>query len=95
MDEDVKILWNSLSDVQKEKVEDLFQKKRTILFEWYEEETKKVDEKLKIEGRFRTGLDANNNCPEVRTLSQEYNSRFYALPKECIYEVIEHKLEEK
>lgn len=87
--EKLKTLFNSLDDVQKEEAEKIFQRRRNQLFKWYDIESEKVYEKLKKEGRYETrGLDANNSQPEVRTLSAEYNRRFYALPEESICELL-------
>ena len=77
-------LWDSLTEEQRMEAENLLQEKRDQLFKWLADEEKKIDAILKSEGRFRTGLDANNNQPEVRELSVEYRRRFLALPEECI-----------
>lgn len=87
--EGLRTLLDELDDTQKAKVEKIFQRKRDQLFKWYDEEWTKVCEKLKEEGRHRTGLDANNDQPEVRELSAEYNRRFCALPGESICELLE------
>ena len=76
--------WDNLTDEQRAEAEEIFQEKRDQLFKWLADEEKKIDAILKAEGRFRTGLDANNNQPEVRELSVEYRRRFLALPEECI-----------
>ncbi len=85
--EELHIHWNSLTDEQKKEAEEIFQEKRKQLFRWYEIEEEKVEEKLKKEGRFRKGLDANNNQPEVRKLSAEYHRRFSALFEESVHEL--------
>lgn len=85
--EELHIIWNRLTDEQKEKAEEKFQKKRIQLFKWYDLEEEKVNEKLKKEGRFRKGLDSNNNQPEVRELSAEYHHKFNRLPEEVICEI--------
>lgn len=85
---ELQVFWNGLTDVQKEEAEEIFRKKRTQLFKWYDLEIEKVDEKLKKEGRFQKGLDSNNEQPEVRELSAEYHRRFRALPEEVIFEMI-------
>ncbi len=81
-------LFNTLDDVQKEEAEKIFQKKREQLFKWHNAEREKVYKLLHEEGRYKTGLDANNSEPEVRALSAEYNRRFYALPEESICELL-------
>lgn len=85
--EELHILWNSLTAEQKEEAEEKFRKKRIQLFQWYDLEEEKVNEKLKKEGRFQKGLDANNNEPEVKELSEEYHRRFNGLPEEVICEI--------
>lgn len=87
--EEIRTIFNGLEDTQKKEVEKTFQRKRNQLFEWNNAEWEKICEKLKKEGRYRTGLDANNTQPEVRELSEEYNRRFDALSEECICEIIE------
>lgn len=85
--EELHVLWNSLTDEQKIEAEEIFQEKRMQLFLWYDLEEEKVNEKLKKEGRFQKGLDSNNIEPEVRDLSAEYQRRFSALLEESIREV--------
>ncbi len=84
--EELHALWNSLTDEQKIEAEEIFQEKRMQLFLWHDLEEEKVNEKLKKEGRFQKGLDSNNNQPEVRELSAEYQRRFSSLLEESIRE---------
>ncbi len=86
--EEVRALYDKLDEAQKKEVQKIFEEKRTQLFRWHDVETEKVYEKLKEDGRYRLGLDANNSQPEVRALSAEYNRRFYALPEESICELL-------
>ncbi|MCI9490189.1 hypothetical protein AALC75_02075 [Lachnospiraceae bacterium 48-42] len=86
--EEVRALYDKLDEAQKKEVQKIFEEKRTELFKWYDVETEKVYEKLKEEGRYRLGLDANNSQPEARALSAEYNHRFCALPEESICEFL-------
>ena len=87
--EEIRTIFNGLEDTQKKEVEKTFQRKRNQLFEWNNAEREKICEKLKKEGRYRTGLDATNTQPEVRKLSEEYNRRFDALLEECVCEILE------
>ncbi len=77
-------LLDNLTDEQRAEAEKIFQEKRNQLFKWLVDEEKKTDAILKAEGRFRTGLDANNDQAEVKELSAKYQRRFAALPEECI-----------
>lgn len=87
--EEMNLFFNGLSDVQKKEIEEVFQRKRTELFQWHQRESEKVLKKLKDEGRFQSGLDANIGNPEMKEISAEYHRRFHALPEECVQEIME------
>ena len=54
-----------------------FQTKMKLLFEWDENEHRKIDEQLKASGKYREGLDTNQQY--YREQIKEFNRRFYSL----------------
>lgn len=72
-----KTIWNSMSEDERKKAEEEFQKRRDKLLQWKVKQTEKVIQKLKDEGRWVGGLDGS--CPELDTLNKEYKQRFNGL----------------
>lgn len=82
--EEFHALWDGMTDEKKQKAEEIFKKKREQLFKWNKEESEKVDAKLRADGRYKIGLDANNAQPEVVELSAEYRRRLDEVIEECV-----------
>lgn len=82
--EEFHALWDGMTDEKKQEVEQTYKEKRKQLFKWHEEESEKINAKLKEEGRFRIGLDVNNTQPEVMELSAEYRRRLNSVIEECV-----------
>lgn len=91
MNEELKTLWGNLTDEQKARAEEIYQKKRDALFAWHDTEYSKAVETLKRDGRYKKGLDTNSEEPEIKELSAEYRRRFNALPEVCIMEAAGEK----
>lgn len=72
-----KTIWNSMTEDERKKAEEEFQKRRDKLLQWKVQQTEKVIQKLKDEGRWVGGLDGS--CPELDELNKEYKRRFNGL----------------
>ena len=76
---DVKLeIWNRLTDDEKREANE----KKEQIIQWAIEQEEHIIEKLKSEGRWKSGLDANSDAPELQEVNKEYKHKLNELLKE-------------